>query len=264
MATAKRMFEFVSGNSSKFWEVWIDGVEVCTRYGRIGSAGRSTRKAESNIDKAKELYEKLITEKSRNGYTEMGKSPASHVKKALTKKRAPAARKGPAVDIGALIQKVEAKAEAVGVKLPRGAKKTDIAKAEKAMGVRLPDEVCAFYLCHDGGGDTYFVENRELLSLRRMVGEWKIWKELFDKGEFDEENAHGTKGVQTVWWIPEWIPVTYDGAGNHDIIDIAPGKGGTHGQIVSFYHDDESRRIEAKSFLVWLANKATFNNENEN
>ena len=32
---AKRYFEFVEGTSSKFWEVWIDGNSVLTRYGKI-------------------------------------------------------------------------------------------------------------------------------------------------------------------------------------------------------------------------------------
>ncbi len=261
MATAKRMFEFVAGKSSKFWEIWIDGVEVCTRYGRIGATGRVTRNDGGTIDKVREIYEKLINEKCRKGYTETGCVSALNTEESLNKNTKKTSRQGRTFDIDALIKKIEDKAKDIGMSLPRGAKKSDIEKAEKAMRVRLPDEVRAFYLCHDGGGDAYFVEHRELLSLRRMVNEWKVWKELFDKGQFEEENDHGTKGIQKVWWIPEWIPaVTYDGAGNHDIIDLAPGKGGTQGQIISFYHDDESRRIEAKSFLVWLANEAEFIN----
>ncbi|MFY0532767.1 SMI1/KNR4 family protein [Nannocystis pusilla] len=59
--------------------------------------------------------------------------------------------------------------------------------------------------------------------------------------------------MQQKWWIPEWVPVTYDGSGNHDVVDLAPAKGGRVGQILSFWHDEESRRVVGRDFLSWLA-----------
>ena len=41
MAQVKRYFELAEGSSTRFWEVWIDGVEVRTRHGRIGSGGQA-------------------------------------------------------------------------------------------------------------------------------------------------------------------------------------------------------------------------------
>lgn len=137
----------------------------------------------------------------------------------------------------ALLARIEAKAKAVGVKLAKGASEKAIAAAEKTLGVSFPAEVKAFYRAHDGSEDDGAVEDRELLSLSRMVSEWKVWKELLDKKTFDEE-----------WWNPKWIPVTYDGSGNHHMLDLT-----AKGRILSFWHDDERREVEGKDLLSWLA-----------
>jgi predicted DNA-binding WGR domain protein len=68
----KRYFEFVEGSSSKFWEIWSDGNEVFTRYGKIGSAGQTTIKDQGSPDGAKKLYDKLVREKTGKGYEEKG------------------------------------------------------------------------------------------------------------------------------------------------------------------------------------------------
>ena len=74
----KRMFEFVEGSSSKFWEVWRTGSEVRTRYGKIGTSGQVTVKDEGTEEKGIKLYSKLITEKTKKGYVEKtaGGAPA--------------------------------------------------------------------------------------------------------------------------------------------------------------------------------------------
>ena len=40
--------------------------------------------------------------------------------------------------------------------------------------------------------------------------------------------------------------------GNHDMLDLAPAAGGKKGQIVSVWHDEETRTLEGDSFLDWL------------
>lgn len=49
-----------------------------------------------------------------------------------------------------------------------------------------------------------------------------------------------------------WIPLTYDGSGNHHCIDLSPADEGTHGQIIIMWHDMEERRILASSYKEWL------------
>ncbi len=249
----KRYFEFVEGSSSKFWEIWAEGSEVRTRYGRIGTSGQVTLKDEGSEAGAEKLLNKLIAEKTKKGYEEKTAGGAAEHAKAAPKPEAKAAPKAEAVDLGPALGRIEAKAKKAGVTLRKGASEKAIAAAEKALGQSLPEDVKAFYRAHDGSDDDPAVDNRELLSLERMVGEWKVWKDLLDKGTF-EKNDHGTpgKGVQKKWWIAEWIPVTYDGSGNHHVIDLAPAKGGTVGQILDFWHDDDPRNVVAKSLVEWL------------
>jgi predicted DNA-binding WGR domain protein len=73
----KRYFEFVEGTSAKFWEVWIDGTQVLTRYGKIGANGQTTIKDEGSAAAAQKLYDKLVKEKTGKGYVEKGGGTSS-------------------------------------------------------------------------------------------------------------------------------------------------------------------------------------------
>lgn len=104
---AKRYFEFSEGSSNKFWEVWVDGTKVLTRYGKIGAAGQTTVKDEGSSDAAQKLHDKLVREKTGKGYAEKSggggaapapapaKAEAVAVPKTATKKAAPAAPAAP-------------------------------------------------------------------------------------------------------------------------------------------------------------------------
>ena len=70
----KRMFVFVEGTSNKFWEIWVEGTSVHTRYGKRGSAGQRTVKGEGSAAAATKLYDKLVHEKTRKGYVEEGRA----------------------------------------------------------------------------------------------------------------------------------------------------------------------------------------------
>lgn len=74
-ATPKRYFEFVDGSSNKFWEIWMDGTDVTTNWGKIGTAGQTKTKSFPDEAKAKKEYDKLLAEKTGKGYTEK-KRPA--------------------------------------------------------------------------------------------------------------------------------------------------------------------------------------------
>jgi DNA ligase-1 len=69
-ATPKRYFEFVDGSSSKFWEIWMDGKDVTTKWGRIGTDGQTKTKSFPDEAKAKKEYDKLLAEKTGKGYSE--------------------------------------------------------------------------------------------------------------------------------------------------------------------------------------------------
>jgi len=67
-----RRFEFAEGNSHKFWEVAIQGVEVTVRYGKVGSQGQHNAKSFADEAAARKHADKLIEEKRGKGYTEVG------------------------------------------------------------------------------------------------------------------------------------------------------------------------------------------------
>ncbi|MGL4553707.1 MAG: DNA ligase [Gemmataceae bacterium] len=71
-ADGRRHFECVEGGSSKFWEVWLEGSEMRTRHGKIGSAGVTSIKAFPDVAAAEKARDKLIREKTAKGYAERG------------------------------------------------------------------------------------------------------------------------------------------------------------------------------------------------
>jgi DNA ligase-1 len=69
MSTPRR-FEFSEGTSNKFWEVWVEGTQLMTKYGKIGSSGSQTVKDFGTDEKVKKEYDKIVAEKTKKGYEE--------------------------------------------------------------------------------------------------------------------------------------------------------------------------------------------------
>ncbi|HEY1097806.1 MAG TPA: WGR domain-containing protein, partial [Myxococcota bacterium] len=92
----KRMFEFVEGSASKFWEIWRDGSEVRTRYGKIGTAGQTTVKDEGTDAAGQKLYDKLVREKTGKGYVEKTAGGAAPAPVPAAPAPAPVAKPAPA------------------------------------------------------------------------------------------------------------------------------------------------------------------------
>ena len=65
-----RRFEFVAGNSAKFWEVNQQDQQVTVRYGRIGAAGQTQTKSFPSADAARRHAQQQIDAKVRKGYVE--------------------------------------------------------------------------------------------------------------------------------------------------------------------------------------------------
>ena len=90
-----RRFEFVDGTSNKFWEAKTEGPKLLVRFGRIGGTWQESDKLLANAEKANAEMEKLIREKTRKGYLEVGGKPEVKVlaktvaKKAKTKEPKP-------------------------------------------------------------------------------------------------------------------------------------------------------------------------------
>jgi predicted DNA-binding WGR domain protein len=70
-----RRFEFVDSTSNKFWEVKTEGPKLLVRFGRIGGTWQESDKLLADAEKANAEMEKLIREKTRKGYLEVGGKP---------------------------------------------------------------------------------------------------------------------------------------------------------------------------------------------
>lgn len=81
-----RYFEFIgpdnergTTNSSKFWQVRIEGNTVYTQFGKIGSRGQQTIKEFADFDQARQAVARSVSEKVLKGYVELpgGAPPAT-------------------------------------------------------------------------------------------------------------------------------------------------------------------------------------------
>ena len=66
-----RRFELVEGKSAKFWQADVSGATFIVEYGRLGTAGQRKEKDFGDEGAARKELEKKITEKLREGYSEV-------------------------------------------------------------------------------------------------------------------------------------------------------------------------------------------------
>ncbi|MEO1438716.1 MAG: SMI1/KNR4 family protein [Bacteroidota bacterium] len=128
-----------------------------------------------------------------------------------------------------------------------------IDELEQAIDAKLPTDFVEFLRIHNGQkyDSEGLMNTEELLSAERILDEWKVWKKLLDDGIFEYPSSPD-KGVKSDWWNPKWIPITYDGHGNHLCLDLDPANGGRYGQIIHMWHDSAERECIAFSFKEWI------------
>ncbi|HLJ97345.1 MAG TPA: SMI1/KNR4 family protein [Gemmataceae bacterium] len=148
--------------------------------------------------------------------------------------------------------------------LQPGATTEELQQAEDELRVALPKSVRDFYRIHNGQAtDKYgftaqmFLYGWQVPNLKRVVHQWKGWKEVLERGAFQGVRSTPDKGVRNDWWNVKWIPVTQNASGDHLCIDLAPAKGGAVGQMISVWHDAPERSIVGASFQEWVERFAT-------
>lgn len=134
------------------------------------------------------------------------------------------------------------------------ATKAEIDTLAASLGVELPEDFIAYLSCHNGQlpDSEGIFEYEELLGTSRILSEWKIWKQLVDNGDFDGMHSQPDDGIKNDWFNVKWIPLTYDGGGNHYCLDLDPAEGGKVGQIIRMWHDSADRELIASSLEEWL------------
>src|SRR4051794_35108963 len=99
-----------------------------------------------------------------------------------------------------------------------------ISQAEAALGIAFPHDLRDTFLIHNGQAShpPWLLDGWEFMSVERIVDEWKVWKDLLDGGDFTGMESDSEGYTVTDWWGPLWIPLTYDGSGNHHCLDLNP------------------------------------------
>jgi len=155
-----------------------------------------------------------------------------------------------------------AKAPQLTKALNPGASQEALDKLEAMIGTKLPADFTAFYKVHNGQDrdQDWLLDGEELLSIERIMEEWEVWNDLLPTFKDDDGKPYTSKpeaGIKNDWFNPLWIPVTYNGGGDHICIDLDPAPGGKVGQMIRLWHDDADRHIEAASFTEWISDFTT-------
>ena len=130
-----RRFEFVEGSSSKFWQIALDGASFTVQWGKIGTAGQSQVKEFASAAAAQAEHDKLVKEKTKKGYAEVG--AAAVATPAPTPKAAPAEAAAPATPKASKPRKevaAEAPAEVPAAPAPSSAPLAPVEAPTAAVG----------------------------------------------------------------------------------------------------------------------------------
>lgn len=85
----KRYFEFIGSDGktdvdhSKFWEIWVDGTSLRTRYGKIGANGQTTLKSFDSASDVETALAKAVADKVKKGYIEKKNTDSDEPNSAL-------------------------------------------------------------------------------------------------------------------------------------------------------------------------------------
>jgi predicted DNA-binding WGR domain protein len=202
---SKRRFECVEGGSNKFWEVAVDGERVTTCFGRVGTAGSTKEKTFASPAEAEREAAKVVAEKTRKGYVEVGggREPAKPAGASATKAPKAASTRAGAPAPSSMGELLAALRATLDAKYPRYAaslgKPVAADARERALGP-VPEELAALWSFADGAEGLFATSDddagMDFLSVSDAESERA---ELVDLGVGLPEGA---------------IPFATDGAGN--------------------------------------------------
>lgn len=68
----KKYLKYIDGNSDKFWQIEVTGLEYTVTYGKNGTSGTSQTKKFATDEECLKSAEKILAEKVKKGYSETG------------------------------------------------------------------------------------------------------------------------------------------------------------------------------------------------
>ncbi len=239
-----RRFECLEESSSKFWEISQSGAQVTVAFGRVGSKGQERSKAFATEAEAARHAEKLMAEKTKKGYSEVGPSRT-------------------AIDIAEACRKIEATVRELSPEddtpLPPGATLEELAELEKEMKVRFSEAFKQAWLLHNGSNGLLVCPNACFLPLSLPADDpgqsvLRAWRDhcSYIKEWYRGEYSYPEGPIRCDRFHRKWIPISYNGGGDYDCLDFAPLEGGTIGQVIHWNHEVGAVRVVAPSFAEWL------------
>jgi cell wall assembly regulator SMI1 len=122
-----------------------------------------------------------------------------------------------------------------------GASERQVAELESLVGTRLPDEFRASCRLLDGTRRGWLLYHGALLPLAGIAAEWQWYRKQAEQG-YGEGPDYECRQVESpeikpVWWTPLRLPITDNGGGDHDMLDLDPAAGGSRGQIIHMSHE---------------------------
>jgi cell wall assembly regulator SMI1 len=146
------------------------------------------------------------------------------------------------------------KAPARTLTMPGPASREELDALESAIGFTLPTDIKNSYQVHNGSDGTgIFPFGPYLLSSAEIAIEWRMLSGWAKDGSFKGMRPSPKGPIKKVeWWNTKWIPVTGNGGGDHDCVDMDPVRGGSIGQIIEFSHETGARLVSASGFLPWI------------
>jgi cell wall assembly regulator SMI1 len=134
-----------------------------------------------------------------------------------------------------------------------GATDSQLKKLESVLGVKLPKDFKASYREVNGnGGSGILPSGMYLLSVDEVAQQWHSWCEVVGDQDEDEETPEAGP-FKDMTWNKKWIPFSHSGSGDHDCIDMDPGRGGKVGQVIDFSHEQGPLGVTAWSLGEWLS-----------
>ena len=194
---AERRFEYKDGKSAKFWTIRLEGASHTVNYGRIGTDGQTKTKEFVNPEKAQASHDKLISQKVKKGYREVGvvarevADPVSEVKALWSR-----------IDDWFKVNRPR-----YHVALNPGASQKRIQQLESVLGLSVPAEVKVSLGIHDGqeSAGPGVIGGLELLCCDRIEREWKMFQKMLkDEPELQWDDDPGDGAGQTAVVEP-WL-----------------------------------------------------------
>lgn len=145
-----------------------------------------------------------------------------------------------------------------------GAGERQLGELESLIDARLPDDFRASYRLLDGTRRGWLLHHGSLLPLAGIAGEWRWYRDQSEQGygqgpDYRPRQLESPE-IKPLWWTQLRVPLTENGGGDHEMLDLDPAPGGARGQIIHMSHEvgptrllvrHRQRRRRADQLSLW-------------